>query len=203
MKLFITVLSSICISHSALAQKGTLKLDINYNYSLPAGSFKSDLVSNNSPRGFMGGFFYSFSDKLSAGLAFGYQDFYQKYPRAVYSINKTQNISAVLSNSIQQTPLLIKAKYFPLASPYLKPYISLGAGANVIQFDQYLGEFNSGQTSVGFRAQGALGLMIPFSRSSSSGLNLGANYDYAPYNKLGYSDLNSISFQAGAIFNLR
>ena len=73
----------------------------------------------------------------------------------------------------------------------------------MIQFDQYLGEFSSGKTNVGFRAQGGLGLLIPFSKFSSSGINLGANYDYAPYNKLGYSDLNTINFQAGVTINLR
>lgn len=202
-KLLIVVFGTICLSHSAKAQKGILKLDLNYNYSLPTGSFKSDLVSNNSPGGFMGGLLYSFSDKLSAGLAFGYQDFYQKYPRAVYPINKTQDISAVLTNSIQTTPVLLKAKYFPLESSYLKPYISIGAGANVIQYDQYLGEFGSGQTNIGFRAQGGLGLQIPFSKFSSSGINLGADYDYATYSKLGYSDLNTINFQAGVSLNLR
>ena len=202
-KLLIVVLGTIGLSHAAKAQKGTFKLDLNYNYSLPTGGFKSDLVSDNSPRGSMIGLLYSFSDKLSAGIAFGYQDFYQKYPRAIYPINKTQDISAVLTNSIQTTPVLLKAKYFPLESSYLKPYISIGAGANVIQFDQYLGEFSSGKTNVGFRAQGGLGLLIPFSKFSSSGINLGANYDYAPYNKLGYSDLNTINFQAGITLNLR
>ena len=202
-KIIIAVLSAICLSHPAMAQQGTLKLDLNYNYSLPEGGFKSGLVNDNSSRGFMGALMYSFSDKLSAGLAFGYQDYYQKYPRAVYSTSKTQDISAVLTNSIQQTPLLLKAKYFPLTASYLKPYISLGAGANVIQFDQYLGEFGGGQTNVGFRTQGGLGLLIPFSKFSSSGVNLGANYDYAPYNKFGYSNLNSLNIQAGVTINMR
>lgn len=202
-KIIIAALGIICFSQSANAQKGTFKLDLNYNYSLPISGFKSDLVSVNSPRGFMGGLMYSFNDKLSAGLGFGFQDYYQKYPRALYPLSKSQEVSAVLSNSIQTTPVILKAKYFPLSASFLKPYVSVGAGANIIDFNQYLGEFGSGQTNVGFRAQGGLGVMIPFTKFSSSGINVGATYDYAPYHKFGYNDLSSVNFQAGVTINLK
>ena len=202
-KIIIAALGIICFSQSANAQKGTFKLDLNYNYSLPISGFKSDLISDNSPRGFMGGLMYSFNDKLSAGLGFGFQDYYQKYPRALYPISKSQEVSAVLSNSIQTTPVILEAKYFPLSAPFLKPYVSVGAGANIIDFNQYLGEFGSGQTSVGFRAQGGLGVMIPFTKFSSSGINVGATYDYASYHKFGYNDLSSVNFQAGVTINLK
>lgn len=202
-KIVLAVLGVMFMSQSVSAQKKTFKVDLNYNYSMPLGGFKSDVVNNNSPRGFMGDLMYSFSDKLSAGLGFGFQDYYQKYPRTLYPLGKYQQVSAVLTNSIQTTPILIKAKYSLLTATYLKPYVSLGAGANIIDFNQYLGEFGSSETSVGFRAQGGLGLMIPFKKTSSSGINVGATYDYAPYNKNGYHDLNNINFQAGVTINLK
>lgn len=170
---------------------------------MPVSGFNSDVVSNNSPRGFMGALMYSFSDKLYAGLGFGFQDYYQKYPRQLYTIGKSQTVSAVLSNSIQTTLVLLKAKYFPLATSFLKPYVSVSAGANVIDFNQYLGEFGSGQTNVVFRAQGGIGLLIPFTKFSSSGINLGATYDYAPYKKFGYNDLSTINIQGGVTINLK
>lgn len=193
----------ICLSQSATAQMGTLNFDLNYNYSMPVSGFKSDLINNNSPRGFMAGLMYSFSNKLSGGLEFGYQDYYQQYPRALYPLSKTQEVSAVLTNSIQTTPVLLSAMYFPLNESFIKPYVSLGAGANFIDFKQYLGEFGSGQTNVGFRAQDELGVLIPFSKFSSSGFNVGANYDYVPYNMNGYKDLNSVNLHAGITLELR
>lgn len=192
----------IFYSQVATAQQGKLKLDLNYNYSMPVSGFKSDLISNNSPRGFMGALMYSFSDKLSAGVAFGYQDYYQKYPRAIYPLSKTQDVSAVLTNSIQTTPIILKANYFPFKGSFVKPYVSLGAGGNVISFNQYLGQFGSGHTNVGFLAQGGLGVKIPFSKFNSSGFNIGADYNYAPYKKNGYNDLNSINFHAGVTIDL-
>ncbi|HEY5371733.1 MAG TPA: outer membrane beta-barrel protein [Hanamia sp.] len=202
-KIILAAFGMICMSQSVSAQKNTFSLDLNYNYSMPLGGFKSDIISNNSPRGFMVGLMYSISDNLSVGLGFGFQDYYQKYPRALYPLGKSQEVSAVLTNSVQTTPILLQAKYYPLSATYLKPYISLGAGANIIAFNQYLGEFGSSATNVEFRAQGGLGLMIPFKKYSSSGINVGAIYDYSPYNKNGYHDLNNVNFQAGVIINLK
>lgn len=187
----------------AAAQNQPLKLELNYNYSIPTGNFKNDLVSNTSPRGFMGSLMYPFSAKLSAGLAYGFQDYYQKYPRQLYHLSSTQDISAVLSNSVQVTPVLIKAKYFPAAGSFLKPYVSLGAGGNIIDYKQYYGEFGSSQSNFGFRAEGGLGVLIPFKKTGTSGLNIGATYDYAPYHKNGCTDLNSINLQAGIELQLR
>jgi hypothetical protein len=202
-KIMLAFAGFVIVCLPATAQKGNLKLELNYNYSVPVSGFKSDLISNNSPRGFMGALMYPFSDKLSAGVEFGFQDYYQKYPRRVYTIGKSQDVSAVLSNSIQTTPLMIKAKYFLLNATFLKPYLSLAGGANMVSFNQYLGEFGSGQTKVKLRAEGGAGLFIPFTRSGSTGINISAAYNYSPYHTLGYKDLNTINFQAGVTIDLR
>lgn len=203
LKIIIVCLIILSLGFRVNAQNRPLKLDLNYNYSFPLSGFKKDLVSNSSPRGFMGGLFYSFNDHLSGGLAFGFQDYYQKYPRAIYDLSKTQQISAVLTNSIQVTPVLLKAKYFPNINSFIKPYLSLGAGANIIDNKQYFGEFGNSQTNVGFRAQAGIGLMIPFKKSSASGINIGASYDYAPYKRFGYKDLNTANIQAGVVIELK
>jgi opacity protein-like surface antigen len=201
-KIIIVVMAIFCFTLPASAQKA-LKLDVNYNYSIPLSGFKSDLVSNGSPRGFKAGLMYSFTDRLDGGLSFGFQDYYQKYPRTIYKLSETQQISAVLSNSIQTTPVILKAKYFLTPNTFVKPYISLGAGANVVDFKQYFGEFPSSQTNVGFLAEGGVGVMIPFKKTASSGINIGSTYDYAPYKKNGYKDLNSVNFQAGVVIEVR
>jgi len=190
------------LSTIANAQKGTLKFNLDYNYSIPSGSFKSDLVKNNSARGVRGGIMYSFTDRLSAGLETGFQDYYQKYPRDIYKSGNSQDISAVLTNSIQTTPFLLKGKYSLLAGSMIKPYVSVGAGANLIDFKQYYGEFANSQTNVGFLAQGGVGVTIPFGKVSASGIDLGATYDFAPYKKYGYHDLNSVNLKAGVHFRI-
>ncbi len=195
----------ILISSAAKAQNKGWSIDLNYNYSLPQGAFKSDIISDGSPRGITGGFMYSFNSKWSAGLLLGYQDYYQKYPRAIYQLDKTQNLSAVLSNSLQQTPVMLRARFAPFNSPgsFIKPYIGVAAGANFIDFNQYFGQFGNNQSSIGFKAQGGLGVLIPFGKLSSSGINLGANYDFAPYTKNGFHNLNTVNFQAGVFIPIK
>ena len=194
---------SLLFTQSLIAQKNPLTLELNYNYSMPLSGFKSDLVSNSSPRGFRGSIMYPFNNKIAAGVQFGFQDYYQKYARGTYHSGPSQDISAVISNSIQTTPIIVKAKYYPLTESYVKPYISAGAGGNLVNFKQYFGEFGSTQTNFGFLAEAGVGVMVPFKKMSTSGFFIGGTYDYAPYNKNGYKDLNSINFQAGVNFEIR
>ena len=201
--MFVAFCSLLFTTISAEAQDGRLKLHLNYNYSVPTGGFNSDLVSNSSPRGFNGSLMYTFNNNWEGGLSVGYQDYYQKYGRTVYALSKTQDLSAVVSNSIQTTPVLLTARFFPLNSPFVKPYISAGAGINIIDFRQYLGEFGSEQTNAGFLAQGGLGVTIPFGKLKTSGVEIGGNYDYFPYNKYGYNDLNTVNAHAGVFFQIR
>lgn len=194
---------SILFTQSLMAQKNPLTMELNYNYSMPLSGFKSDLVSNGSARGFRGSIMYPFNNKIAGGVQFGFQDYYQKYPRAIYHSGPSQDISAVISNSIQTTPVILKAKYYPLPDSYVRPYISAGAGGNLVNFKQYLGEFGSTQTNFGFLAQAGVGIMVPFKKMSTSGFYLGSTYDYAPYKKDGYKDLSSLNFQAGINFEIR
>lgn len=193
-------------STAANAQSGVLKLDLNYNYSLPLGSFKNDLINKGSSRGFGGSLQYGINNKWSAGLGVGFQDYYQKFPRDVYQLDKTQVVSAVLSNSIQVTPIVATGTFMPLGvgKGFIQPYINVGAGVGIVDFKQYLGEFTStSKTSASFIAQGGAGVKIPFGKLSASGVNVGADYNYVPYKNFGYNNLSSVNLHAGVFFPLR
>ncbi len=192
-------------TYTVQAQKGQLKLDLNYNYSLPLGSFKNDIISKGSAEGGMGSLQYYLTDKWAIGLGAGYQNFNQKFPRDLYSLSKTQTVSAVLTNQVETTPVIAKATFMPLANKsFVQPYITAGAGASIINFNQYLGEFSANQkNSAAFTAQAGAGVMIPFGKLSASGFQLGADYSYTPYKNFGYNNLNAVNFHAGVFFPLR
>jgi len=202
--IFIVIILLAFVLH-ANAQKGEWKLNLNYNYSLPLGSFKNDIISKSSPWGFSGDFMYGIDNRFSVGIYGGYQDFYQKYPRDLYQTDNHEVTSAVLSNSIQTIPVLVKGKFMPLGEKHapVQPYLSLGAGVSLINFSQYLGEFGGTSTNGGFMAQGGAGVMIPFGRYSIAGLSLGADYNYIAYNKYGYNNLGNLGLHAGVYFPLR
>lgn len=186
------------------AQKGEVKMNIQYSYALPVGSFKSDVISNSSPRGVTGDILYNVSNKFSVGLGLGFQDFYQKYPRALYNTGDKEVTSAVLSNSVQIIPLLAKAEFYPLGGKpsMVQPYISAGAGLGITSYTQYLGEFGGSNNSGGFMAQGGAGIFVPFKKFGHAGFRLGANYNMVSYNKDGFSNFNNVNFQAGVFFPL-
>lgn len=186
-------------------QKGLLKFDLQYNYSIPLGSFKSDIISNSSARGASGALMYGISDKFSAGLQFGYQDYFQKYPRTIYKTGDNEETSAVLTNSVQSIPLLAKAVFKPLGGngSIIQPYISAGTGINIIDFRQYLGEFGNASNNSSFTVQGGAGIMVPFGKGSASGFSVGADYNYVSYKNFGYNNMNNVSVHAGVHFPLR
>lgn len=194
----------LVLSTSVKAQNaGQLKMGLNYSYGIPSGSFNNDLIQNGSARGLSGEIMYGIHKKFSAGLSIGYQNFYQKEARQVYQTGDHQATSAVLSNSITTVPILAKASFMPLKNnAMVQPFIALGAGISLNNFDQYLGMFGSMDNQTSFAAQGGLGVHIRFGKWSTSGLNLGANYNYINYNKFGYKNLNNISLQAGIYFPL-
>ncbi|HRI22137.1 MAG TPA: outer membrane beta-barrel protein [Panacibacter sp.] len=193
------------IAFNANAQKGKVNLNLDYSYSLPLGSFKNNIISNASPRGLNGALMYGISNKLSVGLQSGYQDYYQKYPRDVYTTGDHEVTSAVLSNSLQTIPLIAKAMYTPLADnkAFIQPYISLGTGISLTDYRQYLGEFGSVSSTANFTVQGGAGIKVAFKKNSTSGFNIGAGYNYIAYRKFGYSNLDNLSFQAGVHFPLK
>lgn len=193
-------------TYSAGSGAGDVKMNFYYLYGMPTGTFKSELVDNNSPRGFGADILYWFNPKWGVGGSFAYQDFYQKYPRDLYKLTDGSDISAVLSNSVQTLPIMAKAMFSPTADrgSIVQPYVSVGAGVNLVSYAQYLGEFTgTSETKAKFTAQAGAGVKIPFGKADRAGLLLGANYQFTPYNRNDISNLNTINLQAGLQFRLK
>lgn len=191
----------LTVSDTARAQH-ELQMSLDYNVNIPTGSFK-DFVTHPAYKGFTAGLAYPLNDQLSVGLSFGYNDYYQKYPRQVYADGHGSDISAVVSNSIQQLPLLVTANYALLKKGVIRPYVGAGAGLNFIDFDQYLGEFDDPHSRTKLALRGEAGILIPLSSYSSTAIKIGGSYNYAPFNSYGVSNLDTWGLQAGIRFPLK
>jgi opacity protein-like surface antigen len=192
----------VLISCFGVKAQNALQVNIGYNVNFPTGAFRN-LITNPAYKGFTAGLAYPVNDQLSVGLSLGYNDFYQKYPRQVYNQGKGSDISAVVSNSVQQSPMMITANYALVKKGFIRPYIGGGAGVNFINFDQYLGEFDNPHSSAKLALSGEAGVFIPLSQFSSTALKIGAIYNYVPFNSYGVSNLNNWGVQAGIRFPLR
>src|SRR5437868_6618938 len=100
-----------------------LQIKINYNTGMPVGSFK-DAMNKNSFRGYSGEITYPIGNSFRIGLGVAYNDYYEKIPRQIYE-TKEGSVSAVLSTSIQTTPILVKANYELTHQSLVRPYVGL------------------------------------------------------------------------------
>lgn len=188
-----------CVFTTQAQQK--LKVRIGYNISTPVGGFKDDVVSKTSFSGFDAALAYPVNERLDIGLGVLYNDFYQKYPRQMYG-TENGSVSAVLSNSLQTLPILAKVNYNILKEGWIKPYVGLGAGGNIITYKQYLGEFPYSKTAFKPAVHGDAGINIALGKTKTAGLNLGANFNYLPFNYNGIDNVNNWGAHAGVFFNL-
>ncbi len=206
MKYIPIILVTCCIlllGNYSRAQEGRTSFNFNYAVQTPTGSFKN-LVDKTSYRGWNASIMYGINDKISLGVQAGFSDYYEKFPRQVYNLSGGGHISAVMTNSIQTMPVMVKASYHILPEAVVRPYVALGAGGNIIFDHQYLGEFISKNTSsIGFAAATEAGVLIPFRKYTTSGITLGANYHLMPFNKNGISNLNNWGIFAGISLPLK
>ena len=178
-----------------------LNMELGYNINHPLGSFK-DVVSKTSFRGFTGGITYDVTEQFGIGLGVSYSDFYEKYPRQVYQTQEGA-ISAVISNSIQVIPVVAKAKYHFGNAGTVRPYVAAGAGVNLLNYDQFYGEFNTSRTAIKPAVTGEAGIKIPLGYSKQSGINIGAHYNYLPFNYDGIKNLNTVGAHVSVFFPLK
>jgi len=193
----------LAVGTAAQAQyHNDLQFNVNYNVNIPSGSFRN-FITNPAYKGFTAGLAYPITSQLRVGLSLGYNDYYQKYPRRVYSEGAGSDISAVVSNSVQQLPLLATVDYTLLKKGFIRPYVGAGAGVNFVSFDQYLGEFDNPQSSAHFAVRGEAGILIPLSSYSGTAIRIGGSYNYAPYNRNGIRNLDNWGIHAGVSIPIR
>jgi hypothetical protein len=204
--IFMTMVAVCMFSLSASAQN-RMRMELSYNIASPLGSFKNDFTNKTSFKGGSGEISYTISPKYSLGLHAGFQSYYQKYDRQTYKLDGNQTISAVVTNTMEIVPIILRGTFFPmgaLANAKVQPYISAGAGVNLVNYGQYLGEFGGTEAATPFAAQGGAGIKIPFGRSyNQTAFKIGATYNYSAYKRNDLTSLNTVGFNAGVVFALR
>jgi len=204
MKQFKFVIAVSCIlffQSSVWSQQGTWRLDLNYKVGIPTGNLKN-LTDETSLRGWSGFLSHGINDRLAVGLETGFQDFYQQYPRQIIH-ESGSDLSAVITNSIQTIPVLVKAKYKLTEGGPLQPFAALGVGGNLIQYRKFYGQFSESYSKIGFAAQPELGIHAPVGKAKRLGVQLAAAYNIMPFQDNDADGLNHVSVKAGLSIPLR
>ena len=202
MKRIILITLITAIGVSAANAQDRLLFKIGYNTGMPVGSFK-DYISKNSFRGYRGELLYPVNEQLKVGLGVTFNDFYEKIPRKNYQTSDGV-LSAVVSNSIQTTPIMVKGEYELTKSGWIRPYVGLGAGFDLITYARYFGEFGDKKSAFKPAVGGEAGINIPFNKETRvSGINLGGHFNYLPFKYNELSNLNNWGVHVAAYFPLR
>ena len=191
----------ILVATNSFAQK--FHLALNYNTATPLSSGFKDYVSKTSFRGFQGSILYNLDQQFRVGLQASYNDFYEKFPRQVYKTTNGADISTVLTNTMQVTPVLVKGEYSPVKDAWIQPYVGLGAGVNFVNFSQFYGEFEYNKFSTKAAFSGDVGVLIPFSKAGHYGARLSTSYNFSPFNEGGIKHIDSWNIQAGVVVPLK
>jgi outer membrane protein W len=200
-KIILPIIAIFFIQTNLWSQEGLWKINPEYSVAIPTGALKN-LTDKTSLRGWNVSALYGVTDQLSVGLATGFQDFYQKYPRTVFH-EPGSDFSAVITNSIQVIPIMLKAKYQFSQQGFVQPYASLAAGGNFVQYQKYYGQFVDSRSKFGFAAQPELGINIPIGEMKRTGINLAAAYNFMPFKYNDADGFNHISLKAGVNIPLR
>jgi outer membrane protein W len=197
MKSIIFFLAAFLGVQSAFAQiRSPLSIDAEYSIAQPLGSLK-DYTNKTSFRGWRIGMQYQLNDQLAVGLRSGYQEFYQRVPRAVYHVDGS-DVSAVQTRTLQVTPVLATIQY-QLVKPdkAVIPYIGLGVGGASFVFNKYYGEFSDDHNSWQFLVSPEVGINIPFGKGSPVLFNASIQYSYSPYKWEDVTNYNAVQANVG------
>lgn len=187
---------------TAFAQmRSPLSVNVDYSIAQPLGSLK-DYTDKTSFRGWTAGLQYHLNDRLSVGLRSGYQEFFQKLPRAVYHIDGGE-ISAVQTRTLQVVPILATVQY-QLTKPdaAVIPYVGLAAGAASMEYNKFYGEFSDKYDKWQFMASPEIGINIPFGKGSPLLFNANVQYSYSPYKMQEITSYNVIQANVGLRFHI-
>ncbi|MFY0254032.1 outer membrane beta-barrel protein [Chitinophaga sp. 30R24] len=194
---WILILAGCLTVQAANAQiRPPLSIDGNYAIGTPLGSLK-DYSNKTSFRGWGAGIQYMFNDQWAVGLRSGYQDFYQRLPRAVYH-DAQGDVSAVQTRTLEVIPIQATVSYSFLKQdmPVL-PYLMVGVGTAHMNYEKYWGQFVDKDGSWQFLVSPEIGINVPFGKGSPLMFNANARYNYAPYSYGDISNFSSFQWNVG------
>lgn len=201
-KLWILLMIASLGVQSAFSQvRSPLSVNVDYSIAQPLGSLK-DYTNKTSFRGWRAGIQYQLNDQLAVGIRSGFQEFYQRLPRAVYS-DKGSDISAVQTRTLQVTPILATVQY-QLTKPdkAIIPYVGLGIGTVNMLYNKYYGQFTDRDNSWQFAASPEVGVNIPFGKGSPLLFNASVQYSYSPYKQQEITSYNVVQANVGLRFHI-
>ncbi|MEI8006684.1 MAG: hypothetical protein WCI48_10785 [Bacteroidota bacterium] len=180
---------------------------LSWSISVPLGNLSS-FVNNVSPAGgnFTGRYFLK--KGLAVGFEFGWNNYYEKYPRDTYYGDDGLAITAVQYSYAFVIPWKAGVYYYFMPSAIADPYVGLSLGGDYMEEHIMVQEYDIYNTQWGFTMSPEVGVLIKFGRFSHWGATASAQYwfntnsfNFAGYNS--YANMQGLNFNVGLTYMLR
>jgi hypothetical protein len=195
------MVACLAVQAASAQYRSPLSINVDYVIAQPLGALQ-DYSNRTSFRGWRAGIQYMLNNQFSIGLRTGYQDYYERAPREIYT-GKGTAISAVQTRTLQVVPIQATAHYqFTKPSSPVIPYAGLGIGVADMLYEKYYGEFVARHDAWQFLVSPEVGINIPFGKASPVLFNLSVQYNYSPYDYNEISGFNTIQGNIGVKVHL-
>ncbi len=153
----------------------------NWLSSLPLGS-SADYISSFSPKGFSFNFSYFFTSNLGVGVDFGWSYNSKFIPREVYRPDENTAIAAATNRHSDIFPIKAQFKYMINPKSAVKVYASAGIGGLRYGEETHVQDLSISDHSWGFLMSPEIGIIVPFGKDATYGLNANAGINWATNN---------------------
>ncbi|MCX6283551.1 MAG: hypothetical protein NTW31_04860 [Bacteroidetes bacterium] len=207
MKKTVTLIIVVLLAFTARAQEPAAAgynpssaYTLSWALSVPLGSF-NDFINNVSPAGgnFSGRYFLK--KGFAIGFEFGWNNYYEKYPRMTYSGDDGLAITGIHYTYAFVIPWKAGAYYYFMPSAIADPYVGLSFGGDYMEEHIIVQEYDIYETQWGFTLSPELGALIKFGRYSHWGANVSAQYWFNT-NSFDFNDFKTYSTMQGLNFNV-
>lgn len=198
--------AALCAAAAPAAARAQYLSTLTYSVSFPTGDTK-DFVDNDSWIGvnFEGQRFIS--PTVSAGLSFGFNEFYHRENSTIQITNGATTGESY--RHLNVFPILVTAHFYPnrhsgrgYGEARTLPYAMLGAGTYFIRqvFDFGVFEFTEDAWHFGLAPE--IGILVPLQRGGAATLNARYNYPFEAgnYTLTGKSSFNFWSINLGVAY---
>ncbi len=202
-KYIVALIVTLSTLGTANAQPIEQYYTLGWNIGLPLASF-SDYISTVSVNGgaVQGHFFVT--DKLAAGVSFGWNTYYQELDRATYSPLPGVAITAVQLRYVNAMPLKASVNYFFSRKKTLEPYVGLGVGGVYMTEHAGIQDRDFWDTQWGFQVSPELGAFIRLGNNFA--LNVAAMYNLSTnsftFGNLEVTNVQRLTFNVGLTYKI-
>jgi hypothetical protein len=203
MKKIIFIVAIILATSFAKAQEGKY-FYVTLDVSKPMSN--TGWVDDVSARGARLGYRTFITERISAGLDFGWNSFDEYKPKETFE-TESGAVTTDYFNYIYSYSLALSGQYnFTIGDgEKFFPYAGIGLGASNQEYVKYYNFYSEVDKSWGFLARPEAGIMVKLGQRRSIGALAAIHYDYSTnrMKNFDYKGFSALGFQIGIVFTDR